>query len=253
MKKEYDDFDDVREKIIKTKEARKIFDDVFDKATLNIIYELSRKKYFEEVEFVIATGKEGNVFRCKSGNNYYALKIYKIETSDFRHMNDYIVGDERFKETKKDKLSIIETWTRKEFKNLEEFTKAKIRVPLPIYFKRNCLLMEFIGNEIASPRAKDKPFENMQEKYEIICDYMAKMIKRKIVHADLSEYNILNNNEELIIIDVGQAISTMHPKAKEFFERDVNNMSKWFSKYGVKTNFEKMYEDIKKVNLKANK
>ena len=115
--KEYDDFQDVREKILKTKETRKIFNDVFDKATLNIIFELSRKKYFEEVEFVIATGKEGNVFRCKAGDNHYALKIYKIETSDFKHMMEYISGDERFKSTKKDKLSIIETWTRKEFKN----------------------------------------------------------------------------------------------------------------------------------------
>ncbi|MDD3084021.1 MAG: serine protein kinase RIO [Candidatus ainarchaeum sp.] len=253
MEKDYYNFDNRREKILKTKETRKIFDDVFDKATLNTIYEFSRKKYFDEIEFVIATGKEGNVFRCKTGNNYHALKIYKIETSDFKHMTEYIVGDERFKKTKKDKLSIIETWTRKEFRNLEDFTKAKIRVPLPLYFKRNCLLMEFIGNEISAPIAKEKPFQNMKEKYEIICDYMAKMIKKKIVHADLSEYNILNNNEELVIIDVGQAVSTMHPKAKYFFERDVLNMSKWFSKYGVETNYEKMYENIKKISEKANK
>jgi RIO kinase 1 len=243
----YSKFDDPREKIFKTRETRRIFNDVFDKATLNIIYDLARKKYFDAVEFVIATGKEGNVFRCKSGKNYYALKIYKIETSDFKHMNDYIIGDERFKEIKKDKQSIIETWTRKEFKNLEAFTKARIRVPLPIYFKRNCLLMEFIGDEKAAQKAKQKPFENMQEKYELICKYMKKMIDKKLVHADLSEYNILNFNEEMIIIDVGQAVSTMHPKAKEFFERDVLNMSKWFSKNGVETNFEKMYENIKKV------
>ncbi|MDD4250972.1 MAG: serine protein kinase RIO [Candidatus ainarchaeum sp.] len=248
MKDEYEDFDNRNEKLIKTKEARKIFDDVFDKATLNIIYELARKKFFDEVEFVVATGKEGNVFRCKAGKNYYALKIYKIETSDFKHMTDYIIGDERFKETKKDKLCIIETWTRKEFKNLEEFTKAKIRVPLPIYSKRNCLLMEFIGDEESAPKAKDVPFENMQEKYELICEYLARMIKRKIVHADLSEYNILNNNEELVIIDVGQSVSTMHPKAKEFFERDILNLSKWFAKHGVKTNYEQMYEDVKIKN-----
>lgn len=235
-----------REKIFKTKETRKIFNDVFDKATLNTIFEMSRKKYFEEVEFVIATGKEGNVFRCKSGKNYYALKIYKIETSDFKHMTQYIEGDERFRETKKDKLSIIETWTRKEFKNLEEFTRARIRVPLPLYFKRNCLIMEYIGNENqAAPKAKNKPFQNMQEKYETICEYLAKMIKKKIVHSDLSEYNILNNNEELVIIDVGQAVSTLHPMAKEFFERDINNLSKWFSKHGVETNYEKMYANVK--------
>ncbi|MFA5763389.1 MAG: serine protein kinase RIO [archaeon] len=237
---------DSRQKIFKTRETRKIFDDVFDKATLDTIYGLARKKYFDEVEFVIATGKEGNVFRCSGGDNFYALKIYKIETSDFNHMNDYIIGDERFKDVRKDKLAIIEAWTRKEFKNLEELTNAKIRVPLPIAFKRNCLVMEFLGDEkFAAPKAKTKPFADMQGKYELMCEYLAKMIKTKIVHADLSEYNILNNNEEMVIIDVGQAVSTMHPKAKEFFERDILNLSKWFSKHGVDTNYDKMYADVK--------
>jgi RIO kinase 1 len=236
------------EKFVKNKQVRKIFNEVFDKATLDIIFSLARKKYFDEVEFVIATGKEGNVFRCKAGENYYALKIYKIETSDFKHMADYIVGDDRFKRVKKDKLGIIEAWTKKEFRNLEDFTKAKIRVPLPVAFKRNCLVMEFIGTEEgkAAPRAKFAPFEDMNEKYELICDYMAKMVKKKVVHADLSEYNILNNNEELVVIDVGQGVSTMHPKAQEFFERDVLNMSRWFAKNGVDTSYEKMYEDIRK-------
>ena len=106
--------------------------------------------------------------------------------------------------------------------------------------------MEFIGkNGEAAKRAKYAPFEDMQEKYELMCEYMAKMVERKVVHADLSEYNILNNNEEMVIIDVGQGVSTMHPKAGEFFERDVRNLSRWFSKYGVDTNYEKMYEDIK--------
>ncbi len=240
------DADPREERFIKNKEVKKIFNDVFDKATMETIFELARKKYFNEVEFVISTGKEGNVFRCVSGENYYALKIYKIETSSFRHMSEYITGDERFKNVRKDKIEIVKAWTKKEFRNLSELTKAKIRVPLPIAFKRNCLVMEFIGdNGEAAPRAKDVPFANPKEKYDLLCKYMAKMVEKKLVHADLSEYNILNNNEEMIIIDVGQTITTTHPKAKEFFERDVYNMSKWFAKHGVDTNYEKMYEDIK--------
>lgn len=248
--KEYDEFEKekhYKDKLTKNKEVRKIFDDVFDNATLETIYQLANKKYFDSVEFVVATGKEGNFFRCKAGKNFVGLKIYKIETSDFKKMSEYINGDERFKDVRKDKLSIIEAWTRKEFKNLEELTKAKIRVPLPIAFKRNCLVMEFIGNDgVSAPKAKDLPFENMQDKYDLMCEYLAKMINKKLVHADLSEYNILNKNEEMVVIDVGQGVSTMHPKAEEFFKRDVRNLSKWFNKNGIETNFEKMYEDIKK-------
>jgi len=235
-----------QKKLIKNENVRKIFADVFDTATMNTIHDLARKKYFDEIEFCIATGKEGNVFRCKGGKNFYALKIYKVETSDFKHMMDYINGDERFKEVRKDKLEIIKVWTRKEFRNLEDFTKARIRVPLPIAAMRNCLVMEFVGqNGESAPRAKDKPFADPAKQYEIVCEYMAKMVSAKVVHSDLSEYNILNNDEELVIIDVGQAVSTLHPKAQEFFERDVLNMSKWFAKQGVDTSYDQMYLKIK--------
>ncbi len=241
-----------REKrLIKDEHTRSVFNKVFDNATIAAVHELARKKYFEELEFVISTGKEGNVFRCVSGDNYYALKIYKVDTSDFKHMTEYIIGDERFKDVRKDKLEIVKLWTKKEFRNLEDFTKAKIRVPLPIGTSRNCLLMELIGkNGEAAPRAKEKPFIDMQAAYEKMCEYMAKMINAKLVHSDLSEYNILNNDEELVIIDVGQAVTTMHPMAKTFFERDVQNISKWFAKNGVATDYDIMYLAIKEKSAK---
>jgi len=242
------------ERLIKDEHTRSVFNKVFDSATIAAVRELARKKFFEELEFVISTGKEGNVFRCVSGNNHYALKIYKVDTSDFRHMNEYIIGDERFKEVRKDRLEIVKLWTKKEFRNLEDFTKAKIRVPLPIGTSRNCLLMEFIGkNGEAAPRAKEKPFTDMHAAYEKMCEYIAKMINAKLVHSDLSEYNILNNDEELVIIDVGQAVTTMHPNAKTFFERDITNMAKWFSKNKVETDYDKMHADVKQIADKMKK
>jgi len=114
--------------------------------------------------------------------------------------------------------------------------------------------MEFIGKKgDPAPRAKEKPFAAPEKAYDTLCECMAKMVNAKLVHSDLSEYNILNNDEELVIIDVGQAVSTLHPKAKEFFERDVLNMSKWFSRQGVETDYEKMYADIKKKAEKLKK
>jgi len=250
IREEY--FDEIRNEkeklLIKNEHVRSIFAKVFDTATIAAVHELARKKYFEEVEFVIATGKEGNVFRCKAGNGHYALKIYKVETSDFKHMMDYIQGDERFKRVRKDKLEIIKAWTKKEYRNLEDLIKAKVRVPLPIANTRNCLVMEFIGkNGEAAKPAKEKPFLDINKAYNTLCDYLSKMVNAKLIHSDLSEYNILNNDEELVIIDVGQMVTTTHPKAKEFFERDIQNLSKWFAKNGVDTNYEKMYSKIKEI------
>ncbi|MFA6268284.1 MAG: serine protein kinase RIO [archaeon] len=242
------------EKLIKDENTRSVFNKVFDKATLTAVMELARKKFFEELEFIISTGKEGHVFRCVSGKNYYALKIFKVDTSDFRHMTEYIIGDERFKDVRKDKLEIVKLWTKKEYRNLEDFTRAKIRVPLPIAWNRNCLLMEFIGqNGEPAPRVKDKAFSDPEKQYEILVEYLARMINARLVHSDLSEYNMLNNEEELVIIDVGQAVTTMHPNAKMFFERDIQNLSKYFSKCGVKTDYDTMYSSVKTLADKMKK
>ena len=69
--------------------------------------------------------------------------------------------------------------------------------------------------------------------------------RAELVHADLSEYNILNYNEEPVIIDCGQAVLLSHPMAKEFFERDVRNMCNYFRKRGLEKTPEEMKADIK--------
>jgi len=55
----------------------------------------------------------------------------------------------------------------------------------------------------------------------------------KLVHADLSEYNMLYNKGELWIIDVSQSVENDHPLSLEFLRRDVVNINDYFSKHNV--------------------
>ncbi len=59
----------------------------------------------------------------------------------------------------------------------------------------------------------------------------------KIIHADLSEFNIVNTGDELVIIDWGgSAVKANHPNAIEFLLRDIENINRYFSKeFHVKT------------------
>jgi len=66
-----------------------------------------------------------------------------------------------------------------------------------------------------------------------------------LIHGDLSEYNILVKDGKLFIIDVGQSVLLDHPMAEEFLHRDVKNIINYFSKYGVKADFEKVMKEIK--------
>ena len=47
-----------------------------------------------------------------------------------------------------------------------------------------------------------------------------------LVHADLSEYNILWHNDQAWIIDVSQAVDITHPAALEFLYRDCSSVSR---------------------------
>ncbi|MBU0636520.1 serine protein kinase RIO [Candidatus Micrarchaeota archaeon] len=234
--------------LVPKEEHRKTIAKVFDEGTIHTLHGLADNKYFEQLEFIVSTGKEAHVFRARgSANQYRAVKVYKTRTSDFKHMMDYIRGDNRFKTLKHERYSIVKTWTRKEFKNLELANQAKVKAPLPLTFKNNVLVMEFIGEKgIAAPTLKEKPAQEPENAFETVLKAMADLLyKSKLIHADLSEYNILNQNEEMILIDMGQSVLTSHPRAKDFFERDIKNITHYFQRQGVQTSMEEAKKTIK--------
>lgn len=234
--------------LIREEKSRRIFAGVFDRQAIETVHSLASKGYFETLEFVISTGKEAHVFRAvDAAGSFRAVKIYKIETSDFKRMHDYIEGDRRFGHVKKTKREMVFVWAKKEFGNLEAMRNAGIRVPLPVAVRNNALVMEFIGkNGIAAKTVKEQPPENIKDFHSTIVDFLAKMLfKAKIVHADLSEYNVLNNSEEFVVIDVGQGIPLSHPRAKTFFERDLTNISNYLAKKGEKTDSSSLLAEIK--------
>ncbi|MDI9611352.1 MAG: serine protein kinase RIO [Archaeoglobaceae archaeon] len=201
---------------------------------------------------VVSTGKEANVFYADgiyAGRDVpMAVKIYRIETSSFDKMDDYIFGDRRFdyRVSKKDKIYL---WTEKEFKNLERAYENDVSVPKPYTYLKNVLLMEFIGeNEIPAPTlveiGKDlAEFDVESIFYDIIKNLKKLYQKAELVHADLSEYNIMFFDKP-IIIDMGQAVLRDHPNAKELLKRDIKNLAIFFRKFKVRVDEKEVYFEI---------
>jgi len=240
-------------KLVPEEEARKTFAKVFDKGTIKAVHRLSTKGYFHVLEHVVSTGKEAHVFHARdSAGNSRAVKIYKIETSDFKKMHIYLKGDRRFSKVKKSRRSIVFAWARKEFKNLLLMTETGVRCPMPIAFYENVLVMEFVGKgERAAPTMKELAPKNLKKAYETIVEWLAGLLfKAELVHADFSEYNVLNNGEELVLIDAGQAVLTSHPEAEAFFERDLKNLANYFTKKGLKKEPGQMKQDVKALKGK---
>jgi len=57
--------------------------------------------------------------------------------------------------------------------------------------------------------------------------------KCKLIHADLSEYNMLWHENKVWFIDVSQSVEPMHPHALEFLYRDCTNVVEFFTKCRV--------------------
>jgi len=56
----------------------------------------------------------------------------------------------------------------------------------------------------------------------------------RLVHGDLSEYNLLYFQNELYIIDVSQSVEHDHPQALDFLRKDCMNVNDFFERRGVR-------------------
>ena len=123
---------DIDELRVRDKEADdfKVRDEVFDELTLKALYRLASTGLIQALGGPISTEKEANVFHAiGQGGRELAIKIYRIRTSDFKAMHDYIQGDYRFANVRKTKKDVVFAWTKKEFRNLTRARKARVRVP----------------------------------------------------------------------------------------------------------------------------
>ncbi|MGQ0795496.1 MAG: RIO1 family regulatory kinase/ATPase domain-containing protein, partial [Nitrosopumilaceae archaeon] len=48
-----------------------------------------------------------------------------------------------------------------------------------------------------------------------------------------SEYNIFKTRDGLVVFDLGSAVDIRHKNAKEFLERDIKNITRFFMKRGL--------------------
>lgn len=253
--KKIDDF----RKRIKDSEDFKLKDEVFDTSTLMALYKLSSKGYLDALGGTVSTGKEANVFHAlrvqDDKEQELAIKIYRINNSNFKAMQEYLIGDVRFRNIRHTKKDIVLAWTRKEFRNLSRAIGSGLNVPKPIVTERNILIMDFKGTDnISYPQLRE--FKLTTEQATDICssveDFMLRLFRdAELVHGDLSEYNILLDPESMTpcFIDMGQSVTLDHLNARDFLLRDITNVANFFARYGVEMDVESALEKIVKSRI----
>ncbi|KAG6364270.1 hypothetical protein INS49_005869 [Diaporthe citri] len=222
---------------------------VLDQRTRMILLQMINRGVVSEIHGAISTGKEANVYGAvlhpEDGSEpaQKAIKIYKTAILVFKDRERYITGEHRFKggSEKGNNRKMVKLWAEKEFRNLRRIHSAGIPCPEPISLKLHVLVMDFLGDKKgwAYPRLRDAQVSSDDEWRDLYIQLLGLMRRMyqvcRLVHADLSEYNILYHDQTLYIIDVSQSVEHDHPRSLEFLRMDIKNVGDFFRRKGVDT------------------
>ncbi|KAI5835180.1 RIO1-domain-containing protein [Schizophyllum commune Tattone D] len=226
---------------MKDKSDRATSEQVLDPRTRIILFKMIGRGLVQEVNGCVSTGKEANVYHALTPEGaHLALKIYKTSILVFKDRDKYVSGEYRFRRgySRHNPRKMVRVWAEKEMRNLKRLVAAGIRCPEPLEVRENVLVMTFVGDVEgwASPRLKDAslPAEACAGLYVELLTVVRTMYQKcRLVHADLSEYNILFHEGHLWIIDVSQSVEHDHPHAFDFLRNDLKNVEEFFGRLGV--------------------
>ncbi|XP_047521498.1 serine/threonine-protein kinase RIO3 [Pieris napi] len=236
-----------KHKMLDRKESHATAEMGLDEPTRLILFKLINNGLFEDINGVISTGKESVVLHANSDQSYpdmilpkeCAIKVFKTTLNEFKTRDKYIEADYRFKDrfSKQNPRKIVHMWAEKEMHNMMRIQKVGLNCPEMVCLKKHVLVMSFIGKDNKpAPKLRDvilKP-DQWESVYNEIVDSMHKLYNvGHLVHADLSEYNILWWENKCWFIDVSQSVQPDHPSGLEFLLRDCRNMINFFEKKGV--------------------
>ena len=123
------------------------------------------------------------------------------------------------------------------------------RVPKPVAWNRHVLVMEFVeGTELAELRDDELTREEAREVLDRILEEYLKIVRFGIVHSDLSEFNVVLTDDDILIIDWAQHLTTAHPESYELLKRDLTVILNAFRRrWRVERRFDEVWPSFEKA------
>jgi len=182
----------------------------------------------------LGVGKEADVYDALTPDNKrIAVKFHRLGRTSFRQtrrVRGYVAERRHISWLYQSRLG-----AEKEFEALKLLYPHRVAVPKPIYQNRHTVAMSMIeGAELAEYKEMPNPQKTL---HEVLLNIRRALKNVGIIHADLSEYNVLiKPNWHPLIIDWPQYVTREHPNAEQLLERDIKNLVRFFQrKYRVQT------------------
>lgn len=213
----------------------------------------------DEVLRPLMSGKEASVYVVRCGDHIRCAKVYKDASQrSFKKAVQYQEGrkvrsSRRARAMEKGssygREQAEESWQNAEVEALYKLADAGVRVPQPYGCFDGILLMELILDEDGdvAPRLNDIQLtaEQARRDHKTMMQHILRMLAVGLVHGDLSEFNVLQDPQGPVIIDLPQAVdAAANNNAQWMLERDVNNITQYYAQFAPELAATKFAKEI---------
>jgi len=174
----------------------------------------------------LGVGKEADVYDALNPREErIAVKFHRLGRISFRQT----IRKRGYTTERNSWLFQSRLAAEKEFQALKLVFPHGVAVPKPLSQNRHVLVMGMIeGAELAEYKEIPEPKKVLKE---ILRNIRIAYLKAGVIHADLSEYNvILKPDMHILIIDWPQYVTKEHPNAQQLLTRDVKNILRFFKR-----------------------
>jgi RIO kinase 1 len=209
---------------------------------------------------MLKTGKEADVFLVRRAIpdtdriSMLAAKRYRDGDHRLFHRDAGYLDGRRVRRSREMRAMTTRTafgkeliagqWATAEFGALSQLWQVGqesglICVPYPVQLSGTELMLEFIGDwetGEAAPRLAQVRTDRagLEDLWRQMVDALSVLARAQVAHGDLSPYNVLVHDGQLVLIDLPQIVDVIaNPLGGDFIARDVRNVATWFGARGL--------------------
>ncbi|XP_066994504.2 serine/threonine-protein kinase RIO2 [Anabrus simplex] len=190
----------------------------------------------------IGVGKESNIYVvANEEGRALCLKLHRLGRTCFRNLKEK--RDYHQHRHSMSWLYLSRVSATKEFAYMKALKERDFPVPEPIDFNRHCVVMELVDGH---PLCQVHEVEDVEALYDELMNLIVRLGNHGVIHGDFNEFNImLSEGDKPIIIDFPQMMSTSHPNAEMYFNRDVNCIRDFFKRrFGYESSLSPSFSDV---------
>lgn len=208
---------------------------------------LSSRKVIASFGNQIGVGKESNIYVVEDcDGNPLVLKLHRLGRTCFRNLKEK--RDYHAHRNKAGWLYLSRISATKEFAYMNALYDRGFPVPKPVDINRHCVIMELVKGD---PLSRVSHVNNVEALYDELMDLIVRFANHGVIHGDFNEFNLmLQEDERPVVIDFPQMVSTSHPNAQTFFDRDVTCIKDFFRKrFGYESSLHPTFDDISREDI----